>query len=584
VPLAFADVWSEQKEQGGQDERSGSVSRRAGVLISLAGIVILALILRLWGIGFGLPYAYHVDEPAYVSAALNLGAGIIGRQPNPTGFSNILFGEYAGYFVLGRLGGRFNSTAAFEQAYRADPSIFLLLARLTSAVLGLFTVLVVYWLGRELWGELAGLLASLFLALAFLHVRDSHYAVPDVAATCFVTLSVLLCVHALRHGRLRSLLGAALVAGLAIATKWTAFPIAIPLAIALLSLGFRRSEHSSRGLGFNPRALAATIPLLGGFLAGGFQLLVQPATFIEYALREARAGEAGGFGAWQIDTVPGWVFYLKTLNYGLGTVLLVLGLIGGLGYLIHTLRQRDKTGVLILAFPLTYGLLMGTTRHYFARYALPLIPFILLLAAAASAAVLRGAANALSAWIRTSKRGLRWGLLALGTLAAVGQPLAYSIQHDILLTQQDSRTLAKHWIEANIPQGSKIAMDWRTHGPPLSSPDSEVPGSERVYDVTLVGGTGLADHSLEWYQEQGFDYLIASSFIYDIHLVDTGRNAERRAFYASLDQELQVVQVFGPSSGDHDPPFIFDEIYGPAVSLWERERPGPVLKIYRVEP
>src|SRR5512135_1886759 len=99
---------------------------RLGGLI-LVAIFVVAVGLRIWGIGFGLPYPYHADEPTYVSAALNLGAGIIGRQPNPTGFSNILFGEYGAYYLIGRLAGLFSSTAAFEQAYRADPSVFLLL-------------------------------------------------------------------------------------------------------------------------------------------------------------------------------------------------------------------------------------------------------------------------------------------------------------------------------------------------------------------------------------------------------------------------------------------------------------------------
>ena len=87
---------------------------------------------------------------------------------------------------------------------------------------------------------------------------------------------------------------------------------------------------------------------------------------------------------------------------------------------------------------------------------------------------------------------------------------------------------------------------------------------------------------MQWYREQGFDYLIASSFIYRIPLVDRERDAERQAFYASLDQELELVQEFRPYQGDTEPPFIFDEIYGPAVSLWQRERPGPTIKIYRI--
>lgn len=551
-----------------------SVSKRLGLSLSLTAILILALGLRLWGIRFGLPYAYHFDEPTYVSAALNLGAGIIGRQPNPTGFSNILFGEYVTYFVVGRLSGLFASVADFERAYRADPSLFLLMGRLIGAVLGTLNVLVVYWLGRTAPNQLVGWLAALLLAVAFLHVRDSHYAVPDLAMAFFVSLAVLFCVLALRRCDRRYRYLAAAAGGFAIATKWSAWPVVIPLALAIFH-SRHAPDETARASRFNPRVFSSLIPFVGGFLLGGFQLLLQPATYLNYALHEWQAGEAGGFGIWQVDTVPGWLFYLKTLSYGLGLALLALAILGFLARLVSVLRTRDRVSLLLLSFPLLYYLLMGSTRHYFARYALPLVPFMALFAAEAAVAV--------ADWVKARWGAkLGWGLMAALAMVASAQPLAYSIRHGVLLTRQDTRTLAKYWIEANIPEGSKIAVDWPVHGPPLSTPEKAVPCSEKVYDVTTVGGTGLADHPIAWYREQGFDYLIASSFIYNIPLVYPQRDAERRAFYASLEQELELVQEFRPNDSDTEPPFIFDEIYGPAISLWQRERPGPTIKVYRI--
>ena len=110
-----------------------------------------------------------------------------------------------------------------------------------------------------------------------------------------------------------------------------------------------------------------------------------------------------------------------------------------------------------------------------------------------------------------------------------------------------------------------------------------MPDSTRVYDVLAVGGTGLADYPIEWYREQRFDYLVASSYIYNIPLVNPEQDARRRTFYAALDRELALVQEFRPYAGDRELPFIFDEIYGPAISLWQRDRPGPTLKIYGLD-
>jgi hypothetical protein len=549
------------------------MSRKGGLLLVVA-VLAFAFGLRVWGIGFGLPYAYHPDESTYVSQALNLGAGIIGRQPNPTGFSNILFGEYAGYYLAGHFTGFFSSTSAFEQAYRADPSAFLILGRLTSALLGTLTVLVVYWMGIRLNRRMVGWLAALFLAVAFLHVRDSHYGVPDIATTFFVSLAVLFCVIASQKHSNRYLGLAAAATGYAIATKWSVWPIGFPLLIALGMQLWWRSHHMTAPVSRQLLlGLALAFCFLAGFALGGFELFIKPATYLEYALREARAGEAGGFGLWQIDGVSGWEFYVKTLLYGLDAILLSLGVIGLVRRAILGVARREVASILLIAFPLIYFIVMGSTQHYFARYALPLIPFIMVGAAEIVIVV--------HDWLVAKNRSLAWGITALLVAAALVTPLLNCIQHDILLTQTDTRTIAKDWIEANIPAGAKIAADWPIHTPPLATAEQSVPGSSAVYDVQYIGNSGLSEHDLAWYRQQGYNFLIASSFIYDIPLVFQKQDAKRKAFYDSLAQQLVLVKEVSANSGS-EPPFLFDEIYGPAISLWQRERPGPTIKIYQI--
>lgn len=548
------------------------MNRRVGLTLSLVGILALALTLRLWGIGFGFPHAYHFDEPAYVRIALDLGAGIVGRQPNPTGFSNVLFGEYVVYFILGRISGLFASAAEIERAWQADPSaFFILLGRLTSVALGALGVLTAYWLGRETSSRAAGLLAALFLAVAFLHVRDSHYAMPDIPAATLTSLAVLFSILAIRRQKRRYLCLAAAAAGYSIATKWSVLPVIVPLVVAALHRLWLADSPIGRSSAGRWPSIAGHWSLAGGlfigsFLAGGFQLVLKPALYFNYALREWEAGKAGGFWFWRVDTVSGWIFYLKTLNYGLGTVLLALALAGFVRRLVLSICARDRMSILLLSFPLLYFPFMGSTHHYFARYALPLVPFCALFGAETVMAV--------STWVGTRGARWRWGLVAGLAILATAQPLCCSIRHGVILTRQDTRTLAKQWIEAHIPAGAKVAMDWPVYGPPLS---------REIYKVKNVGGAGLADHPIAWYQEKGFDYLVASSFIYDIPLVYQDQEARRQAFYAALDEELELVQEFHPGEGGGELPFIFDEIYGPAISLWHRTRPGPVLKIYRLK-
>ncbi len=554
-------------------EKSSLMTRSAAASLALVGILAVALVLRLWGFGFGLPYAYHFDEPTYVSEALNLGARIIGRQPNPTGFSNMLFAEYAVYFIVGRLAGLFASLGDFERAYRSDPTVFLLLGRLTSAGLGTLNVLAAYQIGKALGHRLQGLLAALFLAVAFLHVRDSHFGVPDIAAACLVSVTVLFCLLSLKRPNPGYLYLAAAAGGLAIAMKWSVWPLLVALGLAIFFDWQIRGKEMGAGR-FGRQLLLALLSFVGGLILGGFQLFIKPGLYLEYALRESAAGEGGGFGFWQIDTVSGWLFYLKTAVYGLGLVFLALAVLGGIWRLVRAVRERDRLSVVLLSFPVCYYLVMGATRHFFARYALPLVPFAAVFAAEPILALVQ--------W-KTGRQILAWGLAALLAVAALAQPLAWSVQLDSVRMADDTRTLAKNWIEANIPARAKIAMDWPVYGPPLSTPDRAMPQSPQVYTVTTIGGTGLADHDLQWYKEQGFDYLVTSSFISNLSLVNQTQNEARNGFYASLDQQLALIQEFRPYVGDQAPAFVFDEIYGPVVSVGERNRPGPTLKIYRLD-
>ena len=51
-----------------------------------------------------------------------------------------------------------------------------------------------------------------------------------------------------------------------------------------------------------------------------------------------------------------------------------------------------------------------------------------------------------------------------------------------------------------------------------------------------------------------------------------------------MDKDFKLIKEFYPGADPKEPPFIFEEMYGPVVSLWQRERPGPVIKIYAVNP
>jgi 4-amino-4-deoxy-L-arabinose transferase-like glycosyltransferase len=161
-------------------------------------VLVLALALRFWGIGFGLPFAYaRPDETEIAGPAVGFLSGDL-RPPFfqwPTLFTYIVALMYAVYGGLaGALTG-FASLADFAESRRQNIAPFLLAGRFLSMSMGVVTVWAVYAVGRRVFNEIVGVVAAMFLAVAFLHVRDSHFGVTDVAMTGLVVLAVLAIVR-----------------------------------------------------------------------------------------------------------------------------------------------------------------------------------------------------------------------------------------------------------------------------------------------------------------------------------------------------------------------------------------------------
>jgi hypothetical protein len=113
-------------------------------------------------------------------------------------------------------------------------------------------------------------------------------------------------------------------------------------------------------------------------------------------------------------------------------------------------RADAKTAAIVLSFPLIYYVGIGSGHTVFARYVLPMIPFICL---AAAVAVSWAAARA-----RQTRAGRRLGVaLVPGLTALVGSlSIARSIAIDRLLTVDDNRVVAARALEAAYPSGATV--------------------------------------------------------------------------------------------------------------------------------
>jgi Dolichyl-phosphate-mannose-protein mannosyltransferase len=545
--------------------------------LAMAAVLAGAGLVRFWGIGFGLPYRYHIDEQGWVAYGGLLCSGQF-DFPAWTAGPNLMHILVCGgdilVFVGGLIGGMWSSISGFRQAYEADPTLVYLTSRSISALVGTFTPMLTYLLGRKLWGHRVGLAASVLMAFTFLHARDSHYVVSDILVTGLLTASLVFCAHSFPGGTLRDLVLAGWLAGLATGVKFTLGVAALPVAAAYL---FWRSEQAGGQPTVNRRVGRQLLAIGGAFALGfliGYPNLIKAAvdfqTFSRDLVSEWLAAQTRG-GLWEIDSVPGWLFYGKALGWGMGWPLAALSMAG----VALAVWKRSRQDILLLAFLLPFFLFLGSRPYVTAHYMIPLLPLLALLAAR----VLVAAAGKVAGSAETLGRALAVAvpILLLPSVQSI-------VQFDALLEQVDTRTVVKEWFEAHIEEGASVAMSlYASWEPPLSTAENPQPMSERRYRVEAVGGLGgVTDVDFQEIQERGFDYLVLSNYVYGIPLRDPARQSAREAFLLELGQQSQRVFVARPYSGSQVPPFQYDQVYGPWTSMGLLDRPGPVIEVFQL--
>jgi len=237
-------------------------------------LILLLLIgagVRLVGIDFGLPcHTARPDEELVAQSVLHMVAkGSL--QPAhwyyPSFFSYL---ARAAYGVADRV--LPPAASSLERLDRLH-----LTARGLSALAGTLTILVVFFLGQRARSARVGLMAAAILALAHLHVRDSHFGTTDVTLTLFITLALLPILGAARTDSFRPAVVAGLAAGLAFSVKYTGLVLLAPLAVSLAIRFFPRGAPLS-ALGRFGGAVALTAAV---FVALNPYAIIEPRRFLD---------------------------------------------------------------------------------------------------------------------------------------------------------------------------------------------------------------------------------------------------------------------------------------------------------------
>jgi len=523
-------------------------------------VLLLAAAVRLWGIGLGLPGAQgRPDETALAGPAVMVLTGQF-RPPNfnyPTLFIYVLALLYAGYYWLTRPFMHWASLAAFAASRVQSLAPFFYIDRGLSALMGTLTVWWVFAIARRLFDGTVGLVAALFLALCFLHARDSHFGVTDVTMSALIVLAVLLIIRWQQTGALREAAAAGLVGGLAMATKYNGLGVCVPFAVAV----GQQLIESRRTWRDALRRLAPAVVAFGGLFIVAFVV-----TF-PYAVTEWRqvlidtSGVAATLANGHGVAMPlGWWYHATvTLPVAFGWPVYLAGLAGLVGLLVTRLRQS----AVLLSFPIAYYIVAGSGHTVFARYIIPDLPFLAITAAWFVVTAVRFA-------MRASRPVVRGWVTAAVAVLAIAPSARRLVLIDRLLARTDNRVIAARALFGLIPPGSIVYQSGASYG--------RIP-------FTLDGRT-LDVHRRGWadghFTPPGGplpDWIILQRSPLALYS-EVPAGVERL-----VQQRYELAAVF--TATPPRPGRLYDQqdaFFLPLEGFDGIERPGPNFEIYRLEP
>ena len=537
----------------------------------------LGAFLRIWGINFGLPFIYHADEPIVVNHAMAYGVGDF----NPHFFaipplaSYYLFFLYGVYFFVGKALHLFTTADSFALSFLRDPSAFYMIGRLFLGTLpGIATIYAIYIFGKKLFSAKTGILSALFLSVSFIHVQNSHYTYVDILMVLFIVFTCISSIDVMSSNKAKCYILAGVFAGISAAIKYNAAIVFITVIVA----HFMNNERKHTGrliMSFCVMAIIFTVLNPYAFLDAG--------NFINAISKQAGA-----------ENVPGVFYHLRySLLEGLGIGLLVLGAVGMLYYGL----KEPKKYLALISFPVLFYLVLCFFSQPHERYTLPLVPFFIVYAAA----------------IISEKIRNRYLIILLVTVVIMPNAVK-SVYSDVLFTRDDTRTVAKRWIENNIKDGSKIAIEHSFFCPRMNQDKEQIedkfalikePAGARDKRLRLalkVADTKRPSYRLFYLKD---DYHKNTGFLFEkpnigftipelrknkieyviVHI--GAKSAMRDDFYRKILDNAVLIKEFSPYKNKNKQ-FAEDVImqtggpfFGP--ELFSRERNGYIIKVFKLK-
>ena len=395
--------------------------------LMLIGITVIAAVLRVVNID---ALGYNSDEAVYAGQA-----AAIAKVP----VLSDLFPVFRAHPLLFQF--------ALGVVYKFDASD--LTGRLVAAAIGVATVLLVFTLGKRMYGVRTGLIAALLLAVMPYHVIPTRQVLLDGPMALMVTMALLMVVYFAETERPAWLLATGICMGLTFLAKETGI-LYIGAIYAFLAL--------SPEIHVKIRTIIASLVLM-------------VLTMVPFPLSLRLAGGGGGsktqqYLVWQLFRRPNhdWDFYLTLVPPAIG-IGVILAALWGLWVFRDRWSWRERLLLLWIAVPVAFFQFWPTKGF---QYLLPTaVPFAIL------------AGRTLSGWPKHNLQWRRWSVsrhwLRLALLVLVTFSVTWTSWQAVNPVASDSFLAGSGgvaggrevgaWIRAHVPEGANML----TIGPSMAN-------------------------------------------------------------------------------------------------------------------
>jgi 4-amino-4-deoxy-L-arabinose transferase-like glycosyltransferase len=340
-------------------------------------IILLSVLLRTSNITFDLPQGRGLEH-LEIMRALELGMGKFNfERITKGGLFYVLFAEYGVLYIILSIFGIVKSSQEFALYYMNNPSIFWIIGRLTSAIMGTVSVVILYFLGKKLYDYKTGFIASFLFAIYPIHVKFSHIVCVDIPMVMFTLASFYFIVLLHENGLMKNYIMAGLFIGLAVMNKFPAIVLLCPLMLAHY---WRQRAEPGGSVRWMERRLLVSLGVMGLiYLAGTPGLVAYPGKVVGI-IAQISQGKTQ-FAAYSGKTPVLWRVYLNHFFETLGMPLL---LFFGWGIFRAVLKGTAPERCMAVFCLLFYiGLSTSGFREWSNHYTLHIVPFGLLLASRA---------------------------------------------------------------------------------------------------------------------------------------------------------------------------------------------------------